>query len=147
MAALPHSAAARDFAGAPPSRAGVRVALGAAAALATGALLAGHERLGRWAGGFLDAYVAAQQKMLAATGNVTADGRSEFAVLLADGATAESLRGAMAGVADVSFARVADLDGWVIVTTTPGNRAGLKALRALPEARLVVPNRGLWICH
>ena len=85
--------------------------------------------------------------MLAATGNLTADGRAEFAVLLADGASASDLRAAMANIDDVSFAREADLSGWVVVTTTAGNRDGLDALLELPQSRLVMPNRGIWICH
>jgi hypothetical protein len=47
----------------------------------------------------------------------------------------------------VDFAREADLAGWVVVTTEPGNRSGLDQLLALPQSRIVVPNRGLWICH
>lgn len=48
---------------------------------------------------------------------------------------------------NVEFAREADLAGWVVVTTQPGNRSGLDELLALPQTRVVVPNRGLWICH
>jgi len=53
----------------------------------------------------------------------------------------------MVGLQGVHFEREADLPGWVIVTTAAGNRAGLDVLGALPQVRLVVPNRGLWICH
>ena len=107
----------------------------------------GPDRVGTAANRMLQAYLDAQQSMLEATGNLTTDGRAEFAVLLRDGTSASELRAAMAAIDDVSFAREADLDGWVVVTTTAGNRAALEALRALPQSRLVVPNRGIWICH
>lgn len=106
-----------------------------------------RERVAGLGAAFLGAYVDAQATMLRASGNVTEDGRSEFAVLLADGATAQSLRAELAAIPDVTFAREADLDGWVIVHTAAGNRSALNAVLALSEARVVVPNRGLWICH
>lgn len=93
------------------------------------------------------AYVEAQSKMLGAASNLTADGRSEFAVMLRDGATADDLRVALMSLDGVRFERAADLSGWAIVTTSPGNRGGLDALLDLPQTRLVVPNRGFWICH
>ena len=110
-------------------------------------LWVGPDRVGGFTNRMLQAYLDAQQTMLEATGNLTADGRAEFAVLLRDGSSAGELRAAMAAIDDVSFAREADLEGWVVITTTAGNRAGLDALQALPQSRLVVPNRGIWICH
>ena len=107
----------------------------------------GPDRVVTLASRMLDAYLEAQQAMLAATGNLNSDGRAEFAVLLRDGASAEELRAAMSGIDNVEFAREADLAGWVVVTTQPGNRSGLDQLLALPQTRIVVPNRGLWICH
>lgn len=107
----------------------------------------GPARIAQALSAFLGAYIDAQQRMLAAAGNTTADGRSEFAVLLRDGETADGLRDALAAIDGVRFEREADLSGWVIVTTAAGNRAGLDALAALPQARLVVPNRGIWVCH
>ena len=107
----------------------------------------GPDRVGAFANRMLQAYLQAQQTMLEASSNRTADGRAEFAVLLSNGASAADIRTAMAGIDDVDFAREADLSGWVVVTTTPGNRSGLDALLALPQSRIVVPNRGLWICH
>ena len=96
---------------------------------------------------FLDAWLGAQQAMLAATGNLNADGRAEFAVLLRDGANAEAFRAALAGIDGVRFAREAALPGWVVIETAAGDRDGLDAVRSLPATRLVMPNRGLWICH
>ena len=107
----------------------------------------GPDRVVTFAGRMFDAYLEAQQNMLAATGNLNNDGRAEFAVLLRDSASADELRAAMSGINNVDFAREADLAGWVVVTTQPGNRSGLDQLLALPQTRLVVPNRGLWICH
>jgi hypothetical protein len=107
----------------------------------------GPGRLATGASALFQAYVDAQGKMLRAAGNLTADGRSEFAVLLRNDASADALRAAMAPLEGLAFEREADLPGWVIVTTAAGNRAGLEVLGALPQVRLVVPNRGLWICH
>jgi hypothetical protein len=126
-----------------------RTALLALIALAMGIAVAaiGPARVAASASALFQAYVDAQARMLSAAGNLTADGRSEFAVLLRDGASADALRTAMAPLSGLAFEREADLPGWVIVTTAAGNRAGLDELGALPQVRLVVPNRGLWICH
>lgn len=43
----------------------------------------------------LDAYIEAQQAMLAATGNLNNEGRAEFAVLLRNDASADDLRAAV----------------------------------------------------
>ena len=107
----------------------------------------GPDRVVTFADRMLDAYLEAQQTMLAATGNLNNDGRAEFAVLLRDDASADEFRAAMSDIDSVDFAREADLSGWVVVTTEPGNRTGLDELLALPQSRIVVPNRGLWICH
>jgi tetrahydromethanopterin S-methyltransferase subunit E len=126
-----------------------RTAVLALLALAMGIAVAaiGPGRLAGGASALFQAYVDAQGKMLRAAGNLTADGRSEFAVLLRNDASADALRTAMAPLEGLAFEREADLPGWVIVTTAAGNRAGLDVLGALPQVRLVVPNRGLWICH
>ena len=126
---------------------GSRIALVVLMGVALLLAVVGPDRVGGVALGVFDAYVAAQQKMLEAAGNLTSDGRAEFAVLLTEGASAEALRKAVARMDDVRFEREADLSGWVVITTMAGNRAGLDAVIALPESRLVVPNRGLWICH
>jgi hypothetical protein len=107
----------------------------------------GPARVVTFADRMLDAYLEAQQTMIAATSNLNNAGRAEFAVLLRDGASADELRAAMADIDNVDFAREADLAGWVVVTTQPGNRSGLNELLELPQSRIVVPNRGLWICH
>ena len=130
-----------------PGLSGARLSLGIVAAILCAIWWIGPERVGAFANGMLQAYLDAQQSMLAASGNLTKDGRAEFAVLLSDGASASDLRTALAAIDGVSFSREADLSGWVVVSTAAGNRAGLQALSALPQSRLVVPNRGLWICH
>ena len=131
--------------GAISARTGILLAV--ALIMGLGVATTGPARVAAGASMLFQAYVDAQGRMLAAAGNLTADGRSEFAVLLRDGASADALRAAMVGLQGVHFEREADLPGWVIVTTAAGNRAGLDALIDLPQARLVVPNRGLWICH
>ena len=126
---------------------GARIALVVLAGVALALAAAGRDRIGTVAMGLFEAYVSAQQKMIEASGNLTADGRAEFAVLLAPGASPRALREALSGIDDVTFEREADLGGWVVISTAAGNREGLDAVQALPQARLVVPNRGLWICH
>lgn len=124
-----------------------RIALLGVALAALAGTIAAREHLATLAVDFLEAYVEAQQAMLAASGNLTASGEAEFAVLLAEGTDATSFRESLAARDDVRYARAADLPGWVIVHTPAGNRAGLDAVLAMPEVRVVMPNRGLWICH
>ena len=126
---------------------GARRAGVALLAVAAAAALAWRQPLADLGARSLDAWLGAQQAMLAATGNLNADGRAEFAVLLHDGATAAAFRDADADLDGVRFARDAALPGWVVIETDAGDRDGLAAVRSLPAARLVVPNRGLWICH
>jgi hypothetical protein len=134
-------------ASAAPGLSGAQLSLGIVSVILCAVLWIGPDRVGAFANGMLQAYIDAQQSMLEASSNLTKDGRAEFAVLLGDGASAGDLRAALSTIDDVSFAREADLSGWVVVTTTAGNRDALQALSALPQSRLVVPNRGLWICH
>lgn len=149
--ASPHPAHTTDLAasGEPIRGEGIAAPLVLGFLLAVGILLmvAGPDRVGQVASDLFASYVAAQQKMLQASGNITADGRAEFAVLLHDTDHAAAFRDAIGLIDNVTFERMADLPGWVIVTTDAGNRKGLDALLALPEARVVMPNRGLWICH
>ena len=112
-----------------------------------GLLWAGPQRIGSTTSDLLQAYLEAQQTMLEASGNLRSDGRAGFAVMLNDGVDAEQLRVAMANIEGVSFERAADLSGWAVITTVAGNRDGLDAMLKLPQSRLVVPNRGIWICH
>ena len=144
-APLTHVDDARDGLTRTPSAGRIAVLLVLVATLAL--VLAERERVADLGSTFLDAYVSAQQAMLEAAGNTTPDGQSEFAVLLSEGTSVDMFRRTLEPIADVRFAREADLDGWVIIHTAAGNRAGLDAVFALPEARLVMPNRGLWICH
>ena len=130
-----------------PGLSGAQLSLGIVSAILCAVLWIGPDRVGAFANGMLQAYLDAQQSMLEASSNLTKDGRAEFAVLLNDGASVGDLRAALATIDDVSFAREADLSGWVVVTTAAGNRDALQALSALPQSRLVVPNRGLRICH
>jgi hypothetical protein len=119
------------------------VALLLAATLAT----FGPDRVASALSATFQAYVQAQARMLSAASNLSADGRSEFAVLLRNDASVPAFRQALLALDDVRFERESDLGGWVVVTAMPGNRSGLEALMAMPQTRLVVPNRGLWICH
>lgn len=145
----PVRAADLDARDTPRRREGVAAPLVLGVLLALAAVLAafGPARVGGVASDLFAAYVAAQQKMLQAAGNITADGRAEFAVLLHDPSAAAAFRDAVARLDGVTVERAADLPGWMIVTTEAGDRAGLDAVLALPEARVVMPNRGLWICH
>jgi hypothetical protein len=123
------------------------VVLAVLLAVLAGLLAAGPERVGTTASALFQAYVDAQATMLRAAGNLTEDGRAEFAVLLDDAATPADFQQALGAIRGVAYARESAVPGWVVITTEPGDRTGLDAVLALPQSRIVVPNRGLWICH
>ena len=45
------------------------------------------------------------------------------------------------------YERESALPGWIVVSVEAGDRDAVTALKSAEFARLVVPNRGLWICH
>ena len=84
--------------------------------------------------------------MLKAAGNV-ADGRAEFAVLLHDSTSVATLEANSESMTIMRYERESAFPGWIVVSVEDGDRDAVAALKSAEFARLVVPNRGLWICH
>ena len=95
---------------------------------------------------FFDLYVESQLAMLEAADNV-ADGRAEYAVLLDDATSIAALKATLEPASSARYERESVLPGWVVVSVEDGDRDAVAALKSVEFARLVVPNRGLWICH
>ena len=116
------------------------------AGLAAGAN-GGFQPASELASRFMQAYVNAQLTMLEATSNVTADGKSEYAVLFSEGEGADAIRRLVEPMPGIDFIRESQIGGWAVVAAAPDARDRLDDLRAHARVRLVIPNRGLWICH
>ena len=95
---------------------------------------------------FFDLYVESQLAMIEAADNV-ADGRAEYAVLLDDATSIAALEVKLEPATTVRYERESVLPGWIVVSVEDGDRDAVAALKSAEFARLVVPNRGLWICH
>ncbi len=95
---------------------------------------------------FFELYAQSQLTMLRAAGNV-ADGRAEFAVLVDDSTSIAALRAELEPVTAMRYERESAIPGWIVVSVEDGDRDAVAALKSADFARLVVPNRGLWICH
>ena len=95
---------------------------------------------------FFELYAQSQLAMIEAAGNV-ADGRAEFAVLLDDAANLAVLKAELEPVVSMRYERESAIPGWIVVSVEDGDRDAVAALKSADFARLVVPNRGLWICH
>ena len=93
---------------------------------------------------FFELYARSQLAMLEAAGNV-ADGRAEFAVLLDDATNLAVLKAQP--MAAMRYERESAIPGWIVISVEDGDRDAVAALKSADFARLVVPNRGLWICH
>ena len=95
---------------------------------------------------FFELYAQSQLAMLEAAGNV-ADGRAEYAVLLDDTTSVAALEAKLEPMTAMRYERESAIPGWIIVSVQAGDRDAVTALKSADFARLVVPNRGLWICH
>ena len=95
---------------------------------------------------FFELYAQSQLAMLEAAGNVT-DGRAEYAVLLDDTATVAALKVELEPMTAMRYERESAIPGWIVVSVEAGDRDAVTALKSAEFARLVIPNRGLWICH
>ena len=95
---------------------------------------------------FFELYAQSQLAMLEAAGNV-ADGRAEYAVLLDDTATVAALEAELEPLTAMRYERESAIPGWIVVSVEAGDRDAVTALKSADFARLVIPNRGLWICH
>jgi len=95
---------------------------------------------------FFELYAQSQLAMLEAAGNV-ADGRAEYAVLLDDTATVAALKVELEPMTAMRYERESAIPGWIVVSVEAGDHDAVTALKSAEFARLVIPNRGLWICH
>ena len=95
---------------------------------------------------FFELYAQSQLAMLEAADNV-ADGRAEYAVLLHDTTSVAALKAEIGPLTTMRYERESVISGWVVVSVEDGDRDAVAALKSADFARLVVPNRGLWICH
>ena len=95
---------------------------------------------------FFELYAQSQLAMLEAAGNV-ADGRAEYAVLLGDTTSAAALEAELEPLAAMRYERESAIPGWIVVSVEAGDHDAVTALKSAEFARLVIPNRGLWICH
>lgn len=88
----------------------------------------------------------AQYELHQATKNVNADGRPEFAVLLASNAGDDAL----ARFLDENpgwQSRAASIPGWAVISA-PADTPGVGSiLREQAFTKAVLRNRGIWICH
>ena len=91
-------------------------------------------------------YAQSQLAMLRAAGHVR-DGRAEFAVLVDDSTSVAVLQAELASSAAMRYERESALPGWIVVSVEDGDREAVAALKSAAFSRVVVPNRGLWICH
>ena len=95
---------------------------------------------------FFELYAQSQLAMLRAADNV-ADGRAEYAVMLEEGMSLAMLKAKLDPMPTMRYERESALPGWVVVSVAEGDKDAVTALKSADFARLVVPNRGLWICH
>ena len=95
---------------------------------------------------FFELYAQSQLAMLRAADNV-ADGRAEYAVLLHNATSLAALRAKLEPMTAMRYERESAIPGWIVVSVEDGDRDAVAALKSADFARLVVPNRGLWICH
>ncbi len=76
-----------------------------------------------------------------------ADGRAEYAVLLDATTSVAALEAKLDPMTAMRFERESAIPGWIVVSVEAGDRDAVTALKSADFARLVIPNRGLWICH
>lgn len=95
---------------------------------------------------FFELYAQSQLAMLEAAGNV-ADGRAEYAVLPDDTTSVAALEAKLEPMTAMRYERESAIPGWIVVSVEAGDRDAVTALKSAEFARLVLPNRGLWICH
>ena len=109
---------------------------------------------GRWgADGISDGAVRlfqaiadAQYALYQARENVTASGKAEYAVLLSK----DEGTGALERFLEKRPAwqwRDSIVPGWIVVGVPADDRSAIMVLREQDFARVVMRNRGLWICH
>jgi hypothetical protein len=92
------------------------------------------------------AVAEAHYKLFEARQHLTAEGRAEYAVMLAGNDPTAALDRFLATRPGWE-ARAAAVSGWTVVSAPDDSRAGLDALREQPFSAVVFRNRGLWLCH
>ena len=95
---------------------------------------------------FFELYAQSQLAMLRAADNV-ADGRAEYAVLLHDETSIPALKAELEPMTTMRYERESAFPGWIVISVEDGDLDAVAALKSADFSRLVVPNRGLWICH
>ena len=123
------------------------LALALVLAVSAGWITGGVTRAGDWLRSLFELYVEAQLTMLEASGNLNREGEAEYALVLREPLDEIGVRALDEAHPRARYLRRTPFGGAVVVAMTPGDRAGLEALRADPRIGAVVPNRGLWICH
>ena len=58
-----------------------------------------------------------------------------------------ALKAEMEPMTVMRYERESAIPGWIVISVEEGDRDAVAALKSADFARLVVPNRGLWICH
>ena len=95
---------------------------------------------------FFELYAQSQLAMLEAADNV-AGGRAEYAVLLDEGMSVAVLKAKLEPMVGLRYERESAFPSWIVVSVAEGDNDAVTVLKSADFARLVVPNRGLWICH
>lgn len=121
------------------------LALGGSAG--AGWAISGVSDIGPWLRSLFELYVDAQLNMLEASGNLNAAGEAEYAVTLTQPLDERAVRALADAHPGVRYLRRTPIESAIVVAMTPGDREALLALRADPGVGVVIPNRGLWICH
>ena len=95
---------------------------------------------------FFELYAQSQLAMLQAADNVV-NGRAEYAVLIEEGTNLAMLKAEIDPMSTMQYERESAVPGWIVISVADGDRDAVSVLKSSDFARLVVPNRGLWICH
>ena len=140
-------ASERDSARVAPAVRAVVLVLALGSSAAAGWAISGASDVGPWLRSLFELYVDAQLNMLEASGNLNASGEAEYAVTLTRPLDERSVRALADAHPGVRYLRRTPFESAIVVAMTPGDREALLALRADPGVGVVIPNRGLWICH
>ena len=111
------------------------------------ALSGGVQYLGKQATLFFKHYTDAELKKLEASGFINEDGKAEYVVGLDPDQLALEGAAFLNAFDGVEAVRPTGFSNWYVVATAVGSRDVADAIRAAPQSRFVLHNRGLWICH
>ena len=105
----------------------------------------GSGHLQQTAYALFDAVAQAQYRNYLASNNLDAEGRAEFLVWIDDSAP-RSLDGFLEARPEWEL-RDSSLPGWRVLSAPVGARQPKQLLEAQPFAKMVLRNRGVWLCH